>query len=51
MLNVMLMMSNDADAWNEADKKAKSIIIKCVSNSHLDYLRDKDSAYDMWKAR
>lgn len=36
--------------WLKNDKKAKSFIIKCVANSHIDYLRDKQFAYQMWEA-
>ena len=39
----------DPTAWARNDKKAKSLIVKCVANSHIDYLRDKNTAYEMWK--
>lgn len=32
------------------DKKCKSIIIACLSDSYLEYVKDKDTAYDMWKS-
>lgn len=32
------------------DKKCKSVIVQCVANSHLEYIKDKNTSYDMWKA-
>lgn len=42
--------ATELNAWNEVDKGAKTPIIKYVANSHLDYLRGKAKALDMWKA-
>uniref|UniRef100_A0A1Y1N9Z0 Retrotransposon gag domain-containing protein n=1 Tax=Photinus pyralis TaxID=7054 RepID=A0A1Y1N9Z0_PHOPY len=32
------------------DKKCKSIIVQCVANTHLEYIKDKHSAFQMWGA-
>lgn len=32
------------------DKKCKSLITQRISDSHLEYVKKKDTAYDMWKA-
>lgn len=31
------------------DKKCKSILIQCISNSQLEYVKDKNTAFDMWE--
>ena len=37
-------------AWLDKDKEAKSLITRCVANSHISYLRNKTYAYEMWEA-
>lgn len=32
------------------DKKAKAIIIQCMSDQYLEYVKDKTTAYDMWQS-
>lgn len=32
------------------DRKCKSIIVQCVANSHLEYIKDKTTAFQMWEA-
>lgn len=32
------------------DKKCKSLITQRISDSHLEYVKEKDTAYEMWKA-
>lgn len=32
------------------DKKCKSIIIQCIANSHLQYVKDKTTGFQMWDA-
>lgn len=41
---------NPDDAFAKLDKKCKSIIVQCVSNTHLEYIKDKRTAYQMWTA-
>ncbi|KYB24815.1 hypothetical protein TcasGA2_TC031830, partial [Tribolium castaneum] len=36
------------DAFLKMDKKCKSLIIQCIANSHLQYVKDKTTAYQMW---
>lgn len=32
------------------DKKCKSLITQRISDSHLEYVKEKDTTYDMWEA-
>ncbi|KMQ83238.1 copia protein [Lasius niger] len=38
------------DAFTKKDRKCKSLIIQCIANSHLQYVKDKANAYQMWRA-
>lgn len=38
------------DAFIKKDKKCKSLIIQCIANSHLQYVKDKSNTYQMWHA-
>lgn len=33
----------------KADNKCKSYIVQCLDDSQIDLIRDKDTAYSMWK--
>lgn len=35
------------DAFTKKDRKCKSLIIQCIANSHLQYVKDKSNAYQM----
>lgn len=37
------------NTYLKMDSKAKSLIVQCVEDSQLEYLREKDTAYKMWK--
>lgn len=38
------------EIFMKKDRKCKSLIIQCIANSHLQYVKHKSSAYQMWKA-
>lgn len=39
--------TNPNNAFLKMDKKCKSLIIQCIANSHLQYVKDKPNAYQM----
>lgn len=41
---------NPDETFLSQDKKCKAIIIQCIANSHLQYVKDKNTAHQMWKA-
>lgn len=36
--------------WVKSDKICKSIITQLISDSHLQYIKDKETAHEMWKS-
>lgn len=38
------------EEFTKLDKKCKALIIMCIANSQLQYVKDKDSAFQMWQA-
>lgn len=38
------------DAAKKLDAKCKSIIIQCIANSHLEYVKEKKTSFEMWSA-
>lgn len=38
------------EALNKKDKKCKSILMQCIANSHLQYVKDKPNSFQMWHA-
>lgn len=44
-----LTTSKDKEAQIRKDSKAKSLIIQCVDDNQLECLRDKKTAFQMWK--
>ncbi|KAG5892531.1 hypothetical protein JTB14_011120 [Gonioctena quinquepunctata] len=47
--NTERMDEEQKNKFLKNDNKAKSLIVQCVSNSILEYLREKRSAYKMWE--
>nr|XP_023019850.1 uncharacterized protein LOC111508540 isoform X2 [Leptinotarsa decemlineata] len=39
-----------SEKFTKNDKKCKSIIFQCVSNTHLEYIKEKPTSYQMWTA-
>jgi len=37
----------ESDSWKKSDAKAKNLVVRCIANSHLDYVKDKSTAYEM----
>lgn len=40
----------DTEEFLKLDRKCKSIIVQCVANSHLEYIKHKPTSYKMWEA-
>lgn len=47
--NINSLDANARATFSKNDNKAKSLIIQCVADSILECLRDKTTAYYMWK--
>ncbi|KAK9720237.1 hypothetical protein QE152_g22176 [Popillia japonica] len=41
---------NDTADAKKNDKKCKSILVQCIANTHLEYIKGKNTAYEMWTA-
>lgn len=37
------------DEWIESEKKAKLLLIQCIADSHLEYIKHQKTSYDMWQ--
>lgn len=33
--------------WKKSNAKARNLIVRCIANLHLDYVKDKSTAYEM----
>ncbi|GJQ72524.1 form3 [Trypoxylus dichotomus] len=47
---VVTYPGNKSEAFLRKDKKCKNIIIGCLSDAYLEFVKDKDTAYTMWNA-
>lgn len=41
---------NTDEAFLKMDRKCKNIIVQCIANSHLEYIKDKKTAFQMWES-
>ena len=37
----------NSDEWKNRDAKAMNFIVRCVADTHMDYIREKETAYEM----
>lgn len=37
------------DTWKKTERKCKSLLIQCIADTHLEYVKDKSTSYEIWK--
>lgn len=42
--------ANPDEDFTKLDKQCKSLIVQCISNSQLQHVKDKATAFQMWMA-
>uniref|UniRef100_A0A1Y1L115 Retrovirus-related Pol polyprotein from transposon TNT 1-94 n=1 Tax=Photinus pyralis TaxID=7054 RepID=A0A1Y1L115_PHOPY len=49
-IDITTLNEDEQGRMKKNNSKDKSLIVQCVSDKHLEILRDKESAFAMWKA-